>query len=249
MSSPVKLDKISSQPPKGITKEKIKSETEKLLSEIDELQNLLYASAKYSLLIVLQGMDASGKDGTIRNVFGHFNPQGIQVHSFKVPTAEELSRDFLWRIHKNVPAKGMIQIFNRSHYEDILVTRVHKLIDYETAKERMYAINQFEQLLYTHNNTHILKFYLHISHEEQQKRLQERLDDRTKQWKYSESDISESQLWNSYMEVYEDAINNCNAIPWIVTPSDRNWYKEYIVAKEVHRTLKNLKMRYPGLKK
>jgi PPK2 family polyphosphate:nucleotide phosphotransferase len=249
MPTRIKLNKISTLPPKDVNKEEIKLETEKLLNEIDGLQNLLYASAKYSLLIVLQGMDAGGKDGTIRNVFGHFNPQGIQVHSFKVPTAEELSRDFLWRIHKNVPAKGMIQIFNRSHYEDILVTRVHKLINGETAKERMKAINQFEQLLYRHNNTQILKFYLHISQEEQQKRLQERLDDRLKQWKYSENDLTESQLWNSYMRVYEDAINNCNIIPWTVTPSDRNWYKEYIVAKEVHRTLKGLKMRYPGLKK
>jgi PPK2 family polyphosphate:nucleotide phosphotransferase len=249
MSSQIKLNKISTLPPKDINKEEIKKETEKLLEEIDKFQNLLYASAKYSLLVVLQGMDASGKDGTIRNVFGHLNAQGVQVHSFKVPTSEELSYDFLWRVHKNVPAKGMIQIFNRSHYEDILVTRVHELIDKETAGERMKAINQFEELLYKHNHTQILKFYLHISHEEQQKRLQERLDDRTKQWKYSESDLTESKLWDNYMRVYEDAINNCDEIPWVVTPADRNWYKEYIVAKEVHRALKALNMRYPGLKK
>jgi PPK2 family polyphosphate:nucleotide phosphotransferase len=177
------------------------------------------------------------------------NPQGVNVHSFKVPTSEELSHDFLWRIHAAAPPKGVIQLFNRSHYEDVLVTRVHKMIDDKTAKKRMKAINDFEQLLQEHNNTHILKFYLHISPEEQQERLQERIHDVTKQWKYNEKDFEEAKLWDDYMAAYEDCFEHCNDVPWTIVPADQNWYKEHIIASALLKTMEKLDMKYPGLKK
>ncbi|MEP6846543.1 MAG: PPK2 family polyphosphate kinase [Panacibacter sp.] len=245
----IKLSSISTRAPKKLDKEKTKEKTTAILAELDELQNLLYAESKHAVLIVIQGMDASGKDGTIRNVFGSLNPQGVVVQSFKVPTPLELSHDFLWRIHQHAPPKGMIQLFNRSHYEDVLVTRVHKIIDDDTAHKRMKAINDFEELLTGHNNTHILKFYLHISQEEQHERLDERLSDKTKQWKYNENDFAESKLWNEYMSAYEDCFKNCNAIPWTIVPADQNWYKEFVIASALHKLLTSLKMRYPGLKK
>ena len=247
--SKIKLKDIDTRAPKDLDKEKTRQKTQKILEELDELQNLLYAEQKRSLLVILQGMDASGKDGAIRNVFGKLNPQGVAVRSFKAPTTEELSHDFLWRVHQHGPAKGMIQIFNRSHYEDILVTRVHKWCDDETAKKRMKAINDFEKLLHLHNHTQILKFYLHVSYEEQEKRLTERINDPHKQWKYNEKDFEEAKLWEEYWEVYEDCFENCNEIPWIIVPADQNWYKEYIIASTVFKTLSKLKMKYPGLKK
>lgn len=245
----IKLAEISTRAPKDFDKAKTKLETTELLKEVEELQNLLYAASTHALLVVIQGMDASGKDGAIRNVFSSVNPQGISVRSFKVPTEEELSHDFLWRIHQHTPAKGMIQVFNRSHYEDILVTRVHKWCDDATARKRMKAINSFEELISSHNNTTILKFYLHISKEEQQERLNERIKDPAKQWKYNANDFKESDLWNEYMQVYEDCFENCNEVPWIIVPSDQNWYKEYSMVKNIRDTLKSFKMQYPGLKK
>lgn len=216
---------------------------------MDELQNLLFAESKHSVLIVIQGMDGSGKDGTIRDVFGRLNPQGVTVRSFKAPVAEELSHDFLWRIHQHTPAKGFIQIFNRSHYEDILVTRVHKWCTDKLAKERMKAINDFEELLSKHNDTHILKFYLHVSPEEQQKRLKERIADAKKQWKYNQEDFKEAKLWSLYMKAYEDCFRYCSKVPWHIIPADQNWYKDYLVATALHKLLKGLNMQYPGLKK
>jgi len=245
----IKIKNVSTKAPKELDKETIKAKTRSLLEELNELQNLLYAENKHSVLVIIQGMDASGKDGAIRNVFGTLNPQGVMVQSFKVPTAEELAHDFLWRIHKHSPAKGMIQLFNRSHYEDILVTRVHHMIDDKTVKKRIAAINHFEELLTEHNNTHILKFYLHVSPEEQAKRLQERLDDKRKQWKYNERDFEEAKLWDKYMKAYETCFNECNKVPWTIVPSDSNWYKEYIIADTLRTLLTSLKMRYPGLKK
>jgi len=245
----IKLNAISTRAPKKLDKEKTKLKTAKLLAELDDLQNLLFAEAKHSVLVVIQGMDASGKDGLIRNVFGNLNPQGVKVQSYKAPTTEELSHDFLWRIHQHAPAKGFIQIFNRSHYEDILITRVHKWCDDNTAKARMRAINDFEALLSNHNNTHIIKLYLHISPEEQQQRLNERIHDATKQWKYNEKDFEEAKLWNIYQKMYEDCFEQCNKVPWHIIPSDQNWYKEYLVASLLHQTLKGLNMQYPGLKK
>lgn len=245
----IKLKEISTRAPKDWDKEETKEKTAGILSKLDELQNLLYAESKHAILVVLQGMDASGKDGVIRKVFTAMNPQGVNVHSFKVPTAEELSHDFLWRIHVATPPKGTIQLFNRSHYEDVLVTRVHKMIDDKTAKKRMKAINDFEQLLEEHNNTHILKFYLHVSPEEQQMRLQERISDPTKQWKYNEKDFEEAKLWDDYMAAYEDCFEHCNDVPWTIVPADQNWYKEHVIAHTLLKTLEKLDMRYPGLKK
>lgn len=243
------LEKIDTRASSSTDKEKTKEKTAKIIAELDDLQNMLYAESKHSILIVIQGMDASGKDGLIRKVFGNLNPQGVTVHGFKQPTPEELSHDFLWRVHSHAPAKGYIQIFNRSHYEDIIVTRVHKLIDDETAKKRMKAINDFEELLVNHNNTQILKFYLHVSAKEQHERLEERIHDKTKQWKYNEQDFVEAALRKEYVKAYEDCFENCNKIPWTIVPADQNWYKEYIVADALYATLTNLNMQYPGLKK
>jgi PPK2 family polyphosphate:nucleotide phosphotransferase len=247
--SKFKLSEISTRAPKDLDKATIKAKTEKIIAELDELQNLLFAEGKYAVLVVIQGMDGSGKDGVIRNVMGNMNPQGVMVKSYKAPTAEELSHEFLWRIHQHAPAKGMIQVFNRSHYEDILVTRVHKWCDDETARKRMNAINDFEKLLQEHNNTHILKFYLHVSAEEQHERLSERIKDPSKMWKYNEKDFDEAKLWDTYMQVYEDCFNNCNNPEWVIVPADQNWYKEYIIASQLLKLLKELNMQFPGLKK
>ncbi|MFY8005999.1 MAG: PPK2 family polyphosphate kinase [Sediminibacterium sp.] len=243
------LSRISTRAPKGLSKEKTKVATARILDELDELQNLLFAESKHSVLVVIQGMDASGKDGAIRNVFGRLNPQGVRAYSFKVPTALELSHDFLWRVHQQAPPKGMIQIFNRSHYEDILVTRVHKWCDDQLAKARMKAINDFEELLQRHSNTHVLKFYLHVSPEEQQQRLQERIKDPEKQWKYNERDFEEAKLWKVYMKMYQECFQFCNKVPWTIVPADQNWYKEHLIATKLHQVLSSLKMQYPGLKK
>ena len=243
------LKDISTRASRDFDKEKIKKRTLEILDELDDLQNLLYAEGKHFLLVVIQGMDGSGKDGVIRNVFGKLNPQGVTVKSFKVPTPEEISHDFLWRVHEHAPAKGMIQIFNRSHYEDILVTRVHRWCDDETAIKRMKAINDFEKLLMEHNNTQILKFYLHVSPEEQHSRLEERIKDPAKMWKYNEKDFEEAKLWDQYMKVYEDCFENCNKAPWTIVPSDQNWYKEFLIAIQLYDLLKSLDMKFPGLKK
>ena len=245
----MKLKNISTSAPKGTDKDKTKEKFEDILKDLDKLQNLLYAEGKHSILIVIQGMDASGKDGLTRDVFTSMNPQGVNVTSFKEPVKEELAHDFLWRIHAHAPEKGMIQIFNRSHYEDVLITRVHGMIDDETAVKRMQAINDFEQLLTEHNDTHILKFYLHVSHPVQLKRLEQRLEDPEKMWKYNAADFKESKLWNKYMECYQDVFKYCNKIPWQIVPADQNWYKSYMIASELQKTLKGLHMKFPGMKK
>ena len=245
----IMLKDIDTKAPENFDKKETRQKLEDVLAELDELQNLLYAESKHALLVVIQGMDASGKDGAVRNVFGKLNPQGVLVKSFKTPTPEELSYDFLWRIHAHAPAKGYIQLFNRSQYEDILITRVHKWIDDKTARLRMDAINRFERLLTDHNDTHIIKFYLHISPEEQRRRLDERIHNPAKQWKYNEDDFKEAKFWDDYMRMYEDCFNHCNDIPWTIVPADQNWYKEWMIATSVRDTLKKLKMQYPGLKK
>ena len=245
----ITLSELSTRAPKIFDKQETKNKTAKILAELDDLQNLLYAEHKHSILVVIQGMDGSGKDGLIRDVFGVLNPQGVTVKSFKVPTEEEYAHDFLWRVHAAAPGKGMIQVFNRSHYEEILVTRVHKWCDDKLARKKMKAINDFEELLQVHNNTHILKFYLHISPEEQKLRLTERLHEPSKMWKYNEKDLEEAKLWDIYMQMYEDCFENCNQIPWTIVPADQNWYKEYLVATQLFDLLKSLNMQYPGLKK
>jgi PPK2 family polyphosphate:nucleotide phosphotransferase len=244
----IHLDKINTRAPKGADKEKVKAKTEKILEELDALQNLLYAESKHAILLIFQGMDASGKDGVTRDVLGKLNPQGVMVKSFKAPTEEETAHDFLWRIHNHCPAKGMIQVFNRSQYEDVLITRVHKQCTDKEAKQRMRSINAFEELL-TNSGTHILKFYLHISPEEQQVRLQERVHDPKKQWKHNESDFEDAKHWKTYMKVYGDCFEHCNKIPWQIIPADQNWYKDHLVAKALYELLSSLDMKYPDLKK
>jgi len=245
----IHLKDISTRAPKEFDKQKTKEETAKILEELTDLQNLLFAESNHAILVIIQGMDASGKDGVIRNVFTAMNPQGVKVKSFKAPTEEELAHDFLWRIHKYAPAKGFIQIFNRSQYEDILVTRVHGCCDDETAYKRMTAINNWEKLIAEHNNTSILKFYLHVSPEEQKERLDERLQNPSKMWKYNAKDYQEAKFWDTYMKMYEDCFENCNLFPWTIVPSDQNWYKEFVIASLLKERMVNLKMNYPEIKK
>ncbi len=240
------LTKISTRAPKSAFKQDFKEQTQKILEDLNVLQNLLYAEGKHAILVILQGMDASGKDGAIKNIFGTMNPQGVQVTSFKVPTQEEAAHDFLWRIHKNTPSKGHIQVFNRSHYEDVLVTRVHGWCNNELAKKRFEAINAFEKIL-QQNNTVILKFYLHVSAEEQALRLQERMSNPAKMWKYNKNDFEEAKLREKYYEYYEACFKKCNDPEWMIVPSDQNWYKEYTIAKALKQTLEQLDMKYPAL--
>lgn len=243
------LNKIETTAPKKFNKEQIKKEVLKLKLRLEELQNVLYAESKHAILIVLQGMDASGKDGAIKNVFESVNPLGCSVFPFKRPTELEMSHDFLWRIHQVVPKKGMIHIFNRSHYEDVLIQKVHKWVDEKTIKNRYEHINNFEKLL-RDTGTIVLKFYLHISKEKQLERLQERLSDKTKRWKHNAGDLKEREFWNDYMKAYESAFEHCSvAAEWNIIPADQNWIKEYLIAKKVVETLENLNMKYPGLKK
>lgn len=240
------LNDISTRAPKEQKKKDTKKETGRLKETLPDLQNLLYAESKHAVLLIFQGMDASGKDGAIRKVFSGLNPQGVAVTSFKEPTAEELAHDFLWRIHRHAPPKGMIGIFNRSQYEDVLVTRVHGLCDEATAVKRFRAINDFERLLTEQNNTTILKFYLHISPEEQEERLAERIDNPKKRWKYNAKDFKEAKHWNEYRQLYEEIFVNCNVIPWTIIPADQNWYKEHLIAKTLADTLTALNMQFPA---
>ena len=245
----IKLSKIATRAPKGTDKDATKAKTKLLIDEIKVLQDVLIASGKKSMLVILQGMDASGKDGVTKNVFGGLNPIGIKVHSFKKPTEEEFAHDFLWRVHQVAPAKGEITIFNRSHYEDVLIQRVHKWVDESTIRQRFEQINNFEKML-VDNGTIVLKFYLHVSKEEQLLRLNERLNDATKMWKHNENDILERKYWNQYMKCYEDVFTNCSeSVAWNIIPSDQNWYKEYLIAKKIVETLEALNMKFPGLKK
>ncbi|MBI3235267.1 MAG: polyphosphate kinase [Bacteroidetes bacterium] len=244
----IKLDKLDHRAPSKFDKEKTKAELVLLKDRIGELQNLLYAESKHSLLIIIQGMDASGKDGAVKNVFDRVNPLGCRVIPFKEPTPLEMKHDFLWRIHQQVPESGMIHIFNRSHYEDVIIQKVHHWVDDEIIKQRYENINYFEKILIDHS-TSILKFYLHVAKEEQLLRLEERLSDKTKMWKYNENDIKEREFWDDYMNAYELAFENCSVYaPWYIIPADQNWYKEYLIAKKIVETLEGFKMKFPGLK-
>jgi PPK2 family polyphosphate:nucleotide phosphotransferase len=210
-----------------------------LCDELTRLQELLYAASDHSVLVALQGRDTSGKDGTIKTVMGPLNSLGCNVASFKVPTEKELSHDFLWRIHQHAPAKGEITIFNRSHYEDVLVVRVHNLAPESVWRKRYDHINAFERLL-ADSDTVILKFYLHISKKEQEERLLEREQDRTKYWKLSAGDWKEREYWNAYTRAYEDAINRCSAphAPWFIVPANKKWFRNLAVAEAVVNALK-----------
>ncbi|MEB3182162.1 MAG: polyphosphate kinase 2 family protein [Nostocaceae cyanobacterium] len=213
------------------------------------LQERLYAENQRSLLIVLQSMDTGGKDGTIKNVFRGVNPQGCQVWSFKQPSYEELNHDFLWRYHQRTPQRGMISIFNRSHYEDVLIVRVKKMVSKEIWQKRYYIINEFEQML-TLNNITIIKFFLHISKDEQKRRLQKRLNDPNKRWKFSINDVTERKFWDAYQNAYEDAINNCSTIyaPWYVIPANHKWYRNLVIARTIADTLEAMNPQFPKVK-
>jgi PPK2 family polyphosphate:nucleotide phosphotransferase len=210
------------------------------------LQDLLYAEHRHSLLICLQALDTGGKDGAIKHVLGAMNPQGCRVAAFKQPSAEELAHDFLWRAHKAAPARGEVVIFNRSHYEDVLVVRVHNLVPKEIWSRRYDQINDFEKSLVAHS-THILKFYLHISKEEQLKRFKERLDDHAKHWKISEADYKERGFWDDYVAAYEDALSRCSTehAPWFIIPANHKWFRNLAIARIVVEHLESLNMKYP----
>ncbi len=242
----VRLSKVSTKAPKNITKDWAKSELRKMNKEIADLLLKMYAEQKHSLLIVFQGMDSSGKDGSVKNVFRGSSPINISARSFKKPSKEEFAHDFLWRCHKLAPAKGHVQLFVRSHYEDILIQRVHKWITPKKVANRMKAINAWEELLRDDNNTTVLKFFLHLSKERQLEKLTERLETPEKNWKHKDGDWDERKKWNDYMKAYEYAINN-STIPWTIVPVDSRWYRNYFIAKEVLSTLKKMKMKLPGL--
>jgi PPK2 family polyphosphate:nucleotide phosphotransferase len=217
-----------------------------LNEELEVLQELLYAEQKHKVLIVLQAMDTGGKDGTIRHVFEGVNPQGVRVASFKKPTLEELSQDYLWRVHKPTPGKGEIVIFNRSHYEDVLVVRVHNLVPESVWSKRYDHINNFERILVEEGTT-IVKFYLHIDLDEQKERFQARIDEPHKRWKFNPDDIEERKLWPDYMQAYEEAIQRTSTAwaPWYIIPANRKWYRNLVIGTIIVETLKSLNMRYP----
>ncbi|HUL41994.1 MAG TPA: polyphosphate kinase 2 family protein, partial [Burkholderiales bacterium] len=221
-------------------------EIEHYQKRLRELQDLLYAERRHSLLICLQAMDTGGKDGTINHVLAAMNPQGCRVAPFRQPSAEEAAHDFLWRVHRAAPGRGEVVIFNRSQYEDVLVVRVHKIVPKEVWSLRYDRINTFEKGLVEHD-THILKFYLHMSKDEQLKRFKERLDDSTKQWKISEADYKERRFWDDYMAAYEDALSRCSTehAPWFVIPADHKWFRNLAVARIVVEHLEGLKLNYP----
>jgi PPK2 family polyphosphate:nucleotide phosphotransferase len=229
----------------GLEREEAEAQLAKLIEELVELQELLYAAAQTSVLIVLQGMDTSGKDGTIRLVMGPLNSQSCDVASFKVPTAEELAHDFLWRVHQQTPARGRIRIFNRSHYEDVLVVRVLKLAKKKVWKARYQQINDFERLL-ADNQTVILKFYLHISKDEQEQRLLDREQEREKFWKLSVGDWENRQRWDDYLAAYEDALSKCGKphAPWFIVPANKKWFRNLAVAEVIVKALRPYKKQW-----
>ena len=228
-------------------KEAARAKVAKLNDELEALQDTLFAEHKHKVLIVLQAMDTGGKDGVIRTVFDGVNPAGVRVASFKVPTPVELDHDYLWRIHQQVPGKGELVIFNRSHYEDVLVVRVHNIVPPEVWGRRFDQINAFEKHL-AEEGTTILKFFLHITKEEQKQRLQARLDDPNKHWKFNTGDLKERALWDNYMLAYEDVLSKTSTpwAPWYVIPANKKWYRDLAISTILVDALKNLKMSYPS---
>jgi PPK2 family polyphosphate:nucleotide phosphotransferase len=247
---PFKLGEIDPRDTGGFKdKEEVKVQTAENAVAIDALQNALFAEGKRSLLVVLQGIDCSGKDGTVRAVFNTCGPIGVQIAPFKAPTEEELAHDYLWRIHHAVPRRGMIGIFNRSHYEDVLVVKVKGFAPLEVIERRYEEINQFEKTL-AQNGTRILKFMLHISKAEQAERLKDRVADPTKRWKFNPGDLEDRKLWDQYMAAYEVALNRCSTdhAPWHVIPADRNWVRNGVISKIVRETLEDMAPSYPEAK-
>jgi len=244
--SRVDLSRLDPSDFRGWDKDRAEGATAELLEHLEGLQDRLWAQVKKGVLVVLQGIDASGKDGAIRQVMTAFNPQGCYVASFKVPTPEEAAHDFLWRVHKKVPGKGEIGIFNRSHYEEVLVVRVHELVPKGVWSGRYELIREFEQML-IETGTVIVKFFLFIDRDEQRERLQERYDNPKKRWKFSMGDIEERALWDQYMKAYEDALSETSTAdsPWYVIPSNKNWFRDLAIASILAETMDNLKPAYP----
>ena len=243
----IKLDKIDADfKPKGLDRDEAEERFRDLTGELRDLQLLMYAEDRRSLLVVLQGRDAAGKDGTIRHVFGPMNPQGTRVTSFKVPSKEELAHDFLWRCHRAAPKRGTVGIFNRSHYEDVLVVRVHDLVPKKVWSRNFDHINAFERLL-ADKGTVILKFYLHIDRDEQLERFRKRMDNPKKNWKISDADYTERPYWDAYTEAFEDALSKCSTdvAPWFIVPANRKWARNLIIAEIVAEAMKGLDMRFP----
>ncbi len=240
--------KIADYPSFNKEWDRIKTEkkTVEMLKKIGKLQNKMYAQNKFSLLLVLQGMDASGKDGVTKGLLKYTNPLGIKIFSFKKPSENEYAHDFLWRVHQVVPRKGELQIFIRSHYEDILVPTVEKFIPAGVIEKRYKIINDFEKLL-EDNDTVILKFFLNVSKEAQKGRLMERIDIKQKHWKHKDSDWNTREKFDEYLAVYEKIINSCNVIPWHIVPSDKNWQKLYYIADVVLKTLEGIDLKWPAL--
>jgi PPK2 family polyphosphate:nucleotide phosphotransferase len=241
-----RLDRINPADTHSVDREEAEKELAKDQARLLEQQNLLYAENRRSVLVVLQGMDASGKDGTIRHVMSGLNPQGVSVTSFKVPEGEAKDHDYLWRIHRALPEWGNIGIFNRSHYEDVLVVRVHELVPEKVWSRRYRHINEFERML-SDSGVRILKFLLLISKEEQEKRFQERLHDRTKHWKFSPADTKERRYWNDYRQAYEDAVRECSTehAPWYIIPADHKWFRNLAVAQILRDAMNEMKLKYP----
>lgn len=239
-------DRATDSVPGFLDKSTARRTLKQLRMASSELQYQMYAENRQSLLVVFQAMDAGGKDGTIRKVMTGFNPQGCKVHSFKKPTERELEHDFLWRIHPACPPRGEISVFNRSHYEDVLVVRVHQLVEESIWRERYEIINQFESML-SQQGTQILKFFLHISPEEQLRRFEKRLDNPNKRWKISESDYSERPFWRDYESAFEEVFDRCSTptAPWYIVPADTKWYRDLIVAGIIHDKLKSMKFNVP----
>lgn len=242
----IKLERLSTDKTGSLKKAQATRLLQQHRAQIDALQERLYASGKQSILVVLQGMDTSGKDGTVSHIFDGVNPQGCSVQSFKVPTPLEAKHDFLWRVHAAVPAKGMIGIFNRSHYEDVLWPRVHGVIDESQVKKHFAAINDFERML-AESGTVILKFFLNISRKEQAARLQERLDDASKHWKLNPADFAERKLWPEYQAAYEEILNHTSTpyAPWIAVPADHKWYRNAVVSGVLLEAMLKMKLEYP----
>ena len=246
----VRLEEIATKQDGGIKREEADALREKLGAELAELQELLYAANGNGLLIVLQGMDTSGKDGTIRSAFGFLHPAGCRVASFKVPTAQEAAHDFLWRVHPQTPGRGEITVFNRSHYEDVLVVRVHELVKPEVWRSRYDRINDFERLL-TESGTVVVKFFLHISKDEQKERLLAREQDPLKSWKLAVGDWQERERWDDYQAAYEDAIDHCatEKAPWHIIPADRKWFRDIAVLETLVETLRPYRKEWEALLK
>lgn len=240
------LKDLSTKAPDSLDKKESKARIEVIKSELLELQNLLIANSNKSILVILQGMDASGKDGIIRDVFTGLNPTNCSISSFKKPSELEMKHDFLWRIHQVAPAKGEIKVFNRSHYEDVIIQKVHNWVDNDMIMKRYKQINNFETLL-EENGTKIIKCYLHVSPEKQLERLTERKENLEEHYKHNDNDWVERTFWDSYMEAYEMAFQKCNTIPWNIVPADNGWYKSLIIAELLLKSLKDMNMQYPNL--